>query len=303
MSNGFFTTSKHRTGFANRFRMAIGFLSILLLLLASTIVWALQQKPVEISQASDHTQTMSNESERHESVLVASMRIEAGTKLNLSMFTEKQFNPEYMPVGLVTREHASALSGSYSSRMIPSGSPIAYSDFSENVPLESLPIPEGFRAVTINASQRELVEGFVKPNSRIDLLWHYKDQRGNQKVKTLMPFIKVLAVNGKTTADAARAEVGPGGATATLLVSIRDAQRLELAQSLGRISLALLGSSANGLSSKAGNEVGLGSLLDEDEMLEAEREGVLVLTDSRSGNIITYYLKNGRWIRDQEKNL
>lgn len=98
-------------------------------------------------------------------------------------------------------------------------------------------IAEGMRAVTIPVDLVNGVGGFVMPGDRVDIVLTKKDaDDGEQAAKIIMENIKVLSIDQ----DADRADEGARVAkSVTLETDAPGAQKLALANSVGRLSLLL----------------------------------------------------------------
>ncbi|MFZ1813782.1 MAG: Flp pilus assembly protein CpaB [Rhizobiaceae bacterium] len=136
-------------------------------------------------------------------------------------------------------------------------------------------IAEGMRAVTIPVDMVNGVGGFVMPGDRVDIVLTKRDQDdGEQVAKIIMENIKVLSIDqdADTRGDAPKV-----AKSVTLETNTDGAQKLALANSVGRISLLLRGAGdeekvlSGGMSSeelggtqnpsKAGNDAGFLSFL------------------------------------------
>jgi pilus assembly protein CpaB len=98
-------------------------------------------------------------------------------------------------------------------------------------------IADGMRAVTIPVDLATGVGGFVMPGDRVDIVLTKKDrENGEQVAKIIMENVKVLSIDQ----DADRASDGPKVAkSVTLETDAQGAQRLALANTIGRLSLLL----------------------------------------------------------------
>ena len=99
-------------------------------------------------------------------------------------------------------------------------------------------IPPGMRAVPVRVNEVVSVAGFVVPGTRVDvLLTGNPSNSGEQQTTTVLQNVAVVANGPNLERDSSG---GPGtGSVITLLVSPDDAQKLALAQSQGKIQLAL----------------------------------------------------------------
>ena len=100
-------------------------------------------------------------------------------------------------------------------------------------------IADGMRAVTIPVDHVNGVGGFVMPGDRVDIVLTRKNrENGEQSAKIIMQNVKVLSIDQ----DADRAgEVARVAKSVTLETDAGGAQRLALANSVGRLSLMLRG--------------------------------------------------------------
>ena len=108
--------------------------------------------------------------------------------------------------------------------------PIATSDDLSN------DIPLGKRAFTIGINEISGVGGFASPGNYVDVIVSAKDAAGMPVSKTVVERVKVMAV------AQARSIIDPSpkvGTNVTLEVTPEEAQKLDVARSLGTLSLAL----------------------------------------------------------------
>lgn len=96
-------------------------------------------------------------------------------------------------------------------------------------------VPEGLRGVTIKVDKAVEESGFIQPNSRVDVLASMDSKGGDRIAKVILQNVPVLAA-GQTveTKDNRPVKI----TTVTLALTPEQAERLALAQSLGRIMLA-----------------------------------------------------------------
>jgi pilus assembly protein CpaB len=99
-------------------------------------------------------------------------------------------------------------------------------------------IPPGMRAVSVRVNDVVSVAGFVTPGTRVDVLLTGTPSNGSdQQTTTVLQNVQVLA-SGHTLERTSTGEA-QNTAVITLLVSPDDAQRLTLANTEGKIQLAL----------------------------------------------------------------
>lgn len=99
----------------------------------------------------------------------------------------------------------------------------------------SAQLTPGMRAFTLQIDAVSGVAGFLLPNDRVDIFLT-TGSRDGLKSNVIMQNVKVIAVDQLADQDSRLARVSR---TATVEVSPQDAQKLALAQQMGRISLSL----------------------------------------------------------------
>lgn len=102
-------------------------------------------------------------------------------------------------------------------------------------------ITPGKRALAIRLDDVAGLNGLIQPNSRVDVLVTLPDQQkdGQQVAKLFMSNMRVLSVG--TISQTSRDSRPIQAPTATLEVTPEEAERLAIAQNVGRIQLALRG--------------------------------------------------------------
>ena len=233
-------------------------------------------------------------------VLVAASRIEEGARLEPHMFNPVPMDADKTPMAVVRAADRDTIIGKFAKRMINANTPMVMDDVVDVPPLSSFHIPPGYRAATIRVDARQGVEGFAKPNSRVDILWTYS-QDGRKKVATIARFVKVLSVAGMTKADTEKAAIKKE-TTVTLLVTEKDAKKVELARSLGQLSLSLVGDQETSTKTAEPDTITIQDLIGrpaQAEPTEVANDGVMYTSDPRTGRQLRYVLRNGRWALDR----
>lgn len=176
---------------------------------------------------------------RRVNVLVSIDKIDQGMPLEASMFRVEQRPEVGLPPGVV-RDYEE-IRYHYSKITLPPGEPLRRDDITESRPINSViaRIPEGHRAVTINVNATSSVEGWARPGAKVDVVWVSKI-RGEQSISVIAQNAEVLSAERQI--DPSQAKPGaPVPSTVTLLVTAADAQKIQLAQTTGSLSLALRG--------------------------------------------------------------
>ena len=231
--------------------------------------------------------------------LVAVQRIEEGNRVESHMLKPQPILAELVPASAVQAREISRISGLYAKRMIVPGMPISLDDFSSQPPISALTIPPGYRAKTIRVSQEDVADGFVVPGSRVDLHFKYIQHNKRRAIKKLVSFARVLVING-TSDSVERVNVGKQDATVTLLVTERDAMKIELASTQGSLSLSLLGREDIPSLTDVDGSIDFGDIT-EPPPAESEpaTDGTMIISDPRTGCPVRYVLRSGRWNRDR----
>ena len=236
-------------------------------------------------------------------ILVANRRIEQSERLEEHMFAFVEMDENKVPIAALRRKDLPSVVGKFSSRLIDPNVPVLVDALSETKPINPLNIPAGYRAVTITVDARTGVEGFAKPNTRVDVLWTFT-QDGRQKVASIVRFTKILSVGGLTGTEANKANINGNQTTVTLLVSEKDAKKIELARTLGSLSLSLVGEQEQGAKDSDPDAISIQDLIgrpanEDSQPEEVASDGVMYTADPRSGKQMRYILKNGRWQQDR----
>lgn len=287
--------------YATKVRWLVACLVSVILVLAIAIIFIAQSgETTEVSQPQVEAQQPIQPVTPKVEFLVASMRIEEGTQLEDHMFNRVSEDVDKMPTAAVRAQNLPVVIGKFANKLINANSPLVMDDVSDARPMSGLSITPGYRLVTITVDARSGVEGYAKPNSRVDVLWTYA-QGGKKSVATIARFIKVFSVSGTTKSSGDRAAVS-AATTVTLLVTERDAKKIELARTLGELSLSVVGDLETTTASNEPEAVTLADLIGRPattEPVEVSNDGVMYTSDPRTGRQLRYVLRNGRWSLDR----
>lgn len=295
-----------------KMRFALGLLVTMILFLFGVLVFVLTQlSSTQSAQASaGQGTTPSDESAQPimptVPVLVASGSYAVGTQITETVLSVKQEEQSAVPKGALLLRDKEQIIGMFLVNPISSRQHITRDDLARFAPISQLKLPAGYRAVTINVDSRSGVEGWAKPDTKVDVIFAFEDE-GKKKVITLLEQIKVLSFSGSKKTDAERAEVGGKDVqtTVTLQVTERDAKKLELARINGQLSLILC---SDGEPEKEGEErkevIDLQSIIGQRTdvpvpaeskvaPVEEEEEGIAYYPDPRTGEMRKLVLKKG----------
>lgn len=130
-------------------------------------------------------------------------------------------------------------------------------------------VSDGKRAFTIPINAVSGVAGFVAPGDRVDILLTRSIER-QMTTSIILQNILVIATDQRANTETSSARVAR---TATVEVDPTDAQKLALAQQVGKLSLTLRG--VNEAVNTDVQPVGLDDLPDQPERIEPEPEPVV----------------------------
>jgi Flp pilus assembly protein CpaB len=132
------------------------------------------------------------------------------------------------------------LRGAYAASFIAAGQPLLTDYMTNKAPVNEIQanIPEGFRAVSVGVDDVSNVEGWVRAGAKVDVM--LASQVANK------PAITLLAQNAKvlSTGKVQGGKGGKGGGgstTITIMVTVDEATKIQLAASAGVMSLTLRG--------------------------------------------------------------
>ncbi len=169
-------------------------------------------------------------------VLVALRDLSAGTRLDASMLETVRWPTDARLPAAVSEP--TLAEGRVLSSGLLRGEPLLQAKLAdEGTPAGlSAVLGEGQRAVTVKVNEIMGVAGFALPGSHVDVMVHTTDPQSQPISKIVLERIRVLAVAQNT----AQQDHKPRPVDAvTLLVSTEQAERLDLARSVGSLSLVL----------------------------------------------------------------
>lgn len=175
-------------------------------------------------------------------VVVAAIDMDAGSKLNVEVLSTVDWPSGSMPPGAV--QDLNLLKDRVIKVSLLRGEPIIDGKLAPIGTLGGLSavIAEGKRAMTVRVNDVVGVAGFALPGTYVDVMVNtQKDKEGNsaegrQISKTVLERVLVLAV----AQEAGRDDTKPKVVSAvTLELSLEDSERLDLARSIGTLSLVL----------------------------------------------------------------
>ena len=175
-------------------------------------------------------------------IAVASKSLEAGKKIEGGDLKLIDWPKANLPVGSINDP------GSASGRVVRT--PIAQNEVVLERSLISSgsngslsgQIASGMRAFTMNVNEIAGVAGFALPGNYVDVIINSKDSANDQISKILLEKVLILAIAQETSTDSNKPKIVNA---ITLEVTPIDAEKLDLARSVGTLSLVLRNPSDN----------------------------------------------------------
>lgn len=176
-------------------------------------------------------------------VVVATQPLEFGTALNIQNVALKAWPSSSVPAGAFRTVQEALKDNRVALFPVVPGEPILASKVSGTEGRATLAsiLPPGMRAKSIGISDVSGVSGFVLPGTVVDVILTRKIPGSgatseDYRSDVVLQGVQVLAINQQ--ADTKQGQPIPGK-TATLAVSLLDAQRLDIADKIGALSLVL----------------------------------------------------------------
>lgn len=169
-------------------------------------------------------------------VVIASGTIQAGTLLTSSQLNVVNWPSVTTPPGVFAE--TKLLTQRYARQTIEAGELILESKLASKDSKGGLAamISAGKRAISVRVNDVVGVAGFALPGNYVDVLVNAKDSAGNSFSKIVLNRVKVLAVAQDTTPDLSKPKVVNA---VTLELSPAESEQLDLARSIGALSLVL----------------------------------------------------------------
>ena len=172
--------------------------------------------------------------------LVAIEKIEPGTPLDPSRF-KKETRP-VVSAGTNVITSFDKLRGAYAASFIAAGQPLLMDYMTTKAPVNEIQanIPEGFRAVAVAVDDISNVEGWVRAGAKVDVMLA-SEISGKPVITLLAQNAKVLSTGKVGPGKNSKGSSSGGATTITIMVTVDEATKIQLASSSGIMSLSLRG--------------------------------------------------------------
>jgi pilus assembly protein CpaB len=150
--------------------------------------------------------------------------------------------------------------GGYAASYMPAGQPVVSDYVTLKQPVNQIQanIPDGYRAVALAVDNTTSVEGWARPGAKVDVMLAAA-VNGQAALSVIIQNAKVLSA-GRSTGNPPAGEKALPVSTVTIMVTVDEAAKLQLASSSGVLSLALRGDEDT-IESEANTTVLVDSLL------------------------------------------
>ena len=228
-------------------------------------------------------------------VLVPIQTVNMGAALEPTLFRIEQRPKIAVPGQIVT--DMEFIQGKYAKSLIIANQPLYQDYITSQRPINAITamIPEGYRAVTINVDVRTGIEGWARPGARVDVVWN-TTIRGKAGVAVIVENAKVLSASRSTENSQNMQQDAPVPTELTLLASIKDSNKIILAQKSGTLSLSLRGDSEPG-KTEAGGAITVDDLLGVGKATAPRviNENIIKIKDN-NGEYEEFVMKEGRLV-------
>jgi Flp pilus assembly protein CpaB len=169
-------------------------------------------------------------------VLVAQQAIESGVPLTPSMFRKERVPSESLVPNTIS--NFDEIRGAFAASYIAARQPISSDFITMKAPVNQIQatIPEGSRAVSFAVDLTTSVEGWARSGAKVDVFLA-SAINNRPAITTIVQNAKVLSAGRNTTNEG----VSQVASTVTIMVSVDEAAKIQLASSSGVLSLALRG--------------------------------------------------------------
>lgn len=176
-------------------------------------------------------------------IYVALVDIPQRKELTPELVKLEEWPKDRVPLGAITK--LEALEGRTPRHPLYAGEPILETkliDPQKDLGTVSEKIRAGYRVISVKVDNEVGAAGLILPGDRVDVMVFLQKRPPEvpqTTTKTILRNVTVFAVNDQTSLETDKGETSVAAKTVTLEVKPSDAERLTLAQSLGRLRLIL----------------------------------------------------------------
>jgi len=173
------------------------------------------------------------------SVIVPARKLLRGDILTKKDILVREIPEKYADSNSVNASNFETALGQRIDFDIDQGRPLLWAHLEGGLtPTFSGKVPDGLRAMTVRVDDINSISGFLQPNDRIDLLLSYNN-KGVQLTIPLIQRLDVIATGVQTLIDKSSGSTLRKFTTITVQVTPDQAQRITLAQEVGKLTAML----------------------------------------------------------------
>ncbi len=172
-------------------------------------------------------------------VVVASRELLRGDIVYSDDLVMRDIPEQYVDSNTVTEQTYELALGQRMDFDIDKGRPLLWAHLASGItPTFSGKVSQGLRAMTVRVDDINSISGFLQPGDRVDLLMSYGTGT-QQRILSLMEQLSVIATGEQTETDKLFDGEPRNFSTITVHVTPGDAQKLTLAQQVGKLTAIL----------------------------------------------------------------
>lgn len=172
-------------------------------------------------------------------IVVPKRNMMRGEILLASDLSIREFPEKYTDTNTVNGSNYDVAVGQRVAFDIDEGRPLLWAHLEGGLtPTFSGKVAEGLRAMTVRVDEINSISGFLQPKDKVDLLMSYGSGQ-KQQIFPLIQRLDVIATGVQTLVDKSSGGTTRNFSTITVHVSPNDAQKITLAQQVGKLTAML----------------------------------------------------------------
>ena len=172
-------------------------------------------------------------------VVVPMRSLKRGEVVRRDDLVNREIPADYVDSNTVTQENVAMAIGQRLDFDIDGGRPLLWAHLAGGMtPTFSGNVAPGLRAMTVRVDDVNSISGFLQPGDHVDLLMSYGSEE-KQRILPVMQQLEVIATGVQTEADKAGNGQQRSFSNVTVHVTPADAQKLTLAQQVGKLTAIL----------------------------------------------------------------
>jgi len=172
-------------------------------------------------------------------IVVPSRSLVRGETVRIEDLQKMEVPEQYVDAGTVNEANLETAIGQRIDFDVQEGRALLWAHLEGGLtPTFSGKVPEGLRAMTVRVDEINSISGFLQPNDRVDLLMSL-GSGDDQRIVPLIEQLNVIATGTQTVTDKSFGTGQRVFSTITVQVTPHQAQKITLAQSVGKLTAML----------------------------------------------------------------